>query len=254
VELERTLVTLGRYLGASAGTLALHCAVAAALPVRDVPLERAEKPVMVWLEAGVSGMASTLGAGVSASPESLAGTSRVESKPARRPAKMRRVRARAQNHPAADLEHGGAHPVAPGDATMEPGAEPTTGDFGHAQASAPGARKSEELRSGATGGVPMASSAHGPGLLTTNSPCAGYFPHGARAKYGEVQLTVEVDEQGRARASAIVVEAPLGQGFGSAARSCAERLRFSPAVDAAGTPVYGHAKLKLRFDRATTSG
>jgi hypothetical protein len=91
----------------------------------------------------------------------------------------------------------------------------------------------------------------GPALLAHGSPCAGYFPAQAQTAQGEVQIAVEVDPQGRARASAVLVEQPYGQGFGSAARACAARLKFAPAVDAAGSVVAGQAKLKLRFLRPT---
>jgi hypothetical protein len=102
--------------------------------------------------------------------------------------------------------------------------------------------------SGAAGGA-----AHGPGLLAFDSPCAGYFPAHANADHGEVQLSVDVDARGQARASTVLIEQPLHQGFGSAARACARQLHFAPAITDSGAAVPGHAKLKLRFDRRSAS-
>lgn len=95
--------------------------------------------------------------------------------------------------------------------------------------------------------------AHGPALLALPHPCARYFPPSARANHGEVQVSVEVDAQGQTSASAVLVEAPLGQGFGPAARACIRELHFAPAVSGTGSAVPGHAKLKLSFDRRSAT-
>jgi hypothetical protein len=101
--------------------------------------------------------------------------------------------------------------------------------------------------SGGTGfGVPATR----PALLASRNPCIGYFPAGAQVDHGSVQIQVRVDETGHARASEIVVEAPLGQDFGRAARACASALRFAPARDALGAAIAADAKLELHFHRS----
>jgi TonB family protein len=95
--------------------------------------------------------------------------------------------------------------------------------------------------------------AHGPALLPAGSSCAADFPARAHADHGEVHVLVDVDAGGHAHVSSVLLEHPHGQGFGSAARSCAEHLRFDPAIDPRGAPVPGHAKLRLRFDRVSAS-
>ncbi|HEX5658434.1 MAG TPA: hypothetical protein VFX59_14630 [Polyangiales bacterium] len=89
-----------------------------------------------------------------------------------------------------------------------------------------------------------------PALIASRNPCLGFFPAGAQADHGKVQVQVHVDETGHASASAIVVEAPLGQDFGRAARACAAALRFAPARDSHGLAVAGDAKLELHFHRS----
>jgi outer membrane biosynthesis protein TonB len=95
--------------------------------------------------------------------------------------------------------------------------------------------------------------AHGPALLPAGSSCAADFPYRARADHGEVQVMVDVDAGGHAHVTNIMVERPYGQGFAAAARSCAQHLRFDPAVDQTGARVAGGAKLRLRFDRRSAS-
>lgn len=91
---------------------------------------------------------------------------------------------------------------------------------------------------------------HGPRLLATSDPCAGYFPASAESSHGEVQLAIQVSADGLARPSRTLVEHPRGQGFGNAAKACAVRLRFVPARDAGGQPVAAEAKVALRFERS----
>lgn len=90
----------------------------------------------------------------------------------------------------------------------------------------------------------------GPGLLPVASPCRGFFPLGATADHGEVQIDVHVDASGRAHFHRLLAETPRGQGFGSAAAACAAALRFAPARNHAGIAIAGNAKLELRFDRS----
>ncbi|HEX6242349.1 MAG TPA: hypothetical protein VFZ61_15665, partial [Polyangiales bacterium] len=96
-----------------------------------------------------------------------------------------------------------------------------------------------------------ASAGRGPALLALDNPCGTFFPAGARADLGEVQIDVEVDATGHAHASSVLLELPLGQGFANAAHACARQLHFTPALGQNGAPTAGHAKLKLRFKRRT---
>lgn len=91
---------------------------------------------------------------------------------------------------------------------------------------------------------------HGPGLLTASSPCRGFFPAQATVTSGAVQISVHVDATGHATLSRLLMELPLGQGFGPAARACAAALRFAPAVNREGIAVAGEARLELRFSRS----
>jgi hypothetical protein len=100
----------------------------------------------------------------------------------------------------------------------------------------------------ATGGGVLGG--HGPGLLAVPNACRGFFPAGAKVDHGEVRITVQVDAAGRPRASRLLTEMPLGQGFGRAAQACAAALRFTPAVDGQGSAIVADTKLELRFDRS----
>lgn len=97
---------------------------------------------------------------------------------------------------------------------------------------------------GASGG------GHGPTLVAWSNPCAGFFPSGAHTAHGTVQVEVEVGVNGQPAGARVMAEEPRGEGFGGAARACAERLRFRPATSTSGTPVAGRARLLLRFDRS----
>jgi hypothetical protein len=94
------------------------------------------------------------------------------------------------------------------------------------------------------------SASRAPSLIAAGNPCRGYFPSTARADHGRVQIRVGVDVTGHASDSQILIESPVGQEFGSAARACAAALRFEPAADGLGAPIAGVAKLELRFDRS----
>ena len=100
---------------------------------------------------------------------------------------------------------------------------------------------------GARAGAPV----QGPRLLAAGNPCAGYFPAGAHVAHGRVQVEVEVSANGRIATTRVLAEQPLGEGFAGAARACAaDRLQFTPARSSQGTPVEGHARLLLSFDRS----
>lgn len=89
-----------------------------------------------------------------------------------------------------------------------------------------------------------------PRLLATRDPCAGFFPGTAEASRGQVQLSVDVDAQGRPHPTQTLLELPRGQGFESAAKACAAHLHFAPALDAQGHPVSARARIALRFERS----
>lgn len=103
--------------------------------------------------------------------------------------------------------------------------------------------------SSAGGGSASDAPASSPRLLSAGNPCAGYFPAGANAAHGRVQVEVEVGPNGRIESTRVMAEQPLGEGFGGAARACADRLLFRPAHTVQGTPTEGLARLLLRFDR-----
>ncbi len=105
----------------------------------------------------------------------------------------------------------------------------------------------------APGASAGSSLAHGPILRAVAGGCAGFFPARARIGQGVVEIDVSVDAAGHASVSRVLDEHPRGQGFGLAARGCVQRLHFAPAADPSGTAVAGHAKLRLRFDRPSTT-
>jgi hypothetical protein len=138
----------------------------------------------------------------------------------------------------------------------EPSAQPDDDDqalagVGSDRAHGGGAAGSSSKGEASSSGTGAGDVFRGPALLAAGDLCASYFPAHAHVDRGEVQIDVEVDASGRAHASAVMVEAPLGQGFAGAARECARWLRFAPALSQLGAPVAGHAKLKLRFKRRT---
>lgn len=104
--------------------------------------------------------------------------------------------------------------------------------------------------SAASGPTPGSGATDGPRLLTSANPCAGFFPAGAHVAHGRVQVHVEVGADGHAASTRVLAEEPRGEGFGGAARACADRLRFTPAHTSQGTPVGGHARLLLSFHRS----
>lgn len=136
------------------------------------------------------------------------------------------------------LEHrrvAGAHPHQRA-ADPDPGAGPQAQPSGAQRATAASAAPAV-LRSG-------------PRLLVADDPCARYFPGGATAQHGQVQLEVHVDAQGHPHPVQTLLEQPLGQGFAGAAKACALRLSFAPARDEHGQPVAAQARIALRFERS----
>ncbi|HEU4539283.1 MAG TPA: energy transducer TonB, partial [Polyangiaceae bacterium] len=78
--------------------------------------------------------------------------------------------------------------------------------------------------------------------------CSSLFPPDATANAAHVLLAVRVGPDGRARAVSVLSDP--GQGFGAAARACALRQRYRPALDRAGGPVAAQtAPFRVRFTR-----
>jgi hypothetical protein len=128
-------------------------------------------------------------------------------------------------------------------ATMQPGAP--------SQPAASGAAGDGTTRSNTGGSVSGSGAAvRGPGLLTLPSPCRGFFPAAAQVDRGAVQISVHVDETGRARLHRLLMEMPRDQGFAAAAHACTKALRFAPAINSQGIAVAGEAKLELTFHRS----
>lgn len=262
VELPHSLLTLLRYVGAGAGTLVLHGAIALVLPSRSTTHEAVASPTLMWMDA--TSLYTSGGDAIATQGHLATPGDEVPHRP-RTPRKARAREAKAaspkpeaseQNVAAAAQEANAASTAAAGnDAESRPSlvdtppfaAHGASGDGGQDGAASGAGRGPQSHGTGAS------SLAHGPGLLVTGRPCAGFFPRRARANHGEVQLSVDVDAEGHAHPSAILLEEPRGQGFGPAARDCAEHLRFRPAVDEHGRPVPGQAKLKLSFDRASSA-
>ena len=88
-----------------------------------------------------------------------------------------------------------------------------------------------------------------PPRLAESDPCRGFFPARARVDRGEVALRVRVERDGAVRSIAISREAPLGHGFGFAARDCLLSKHFSPALDREGHEVAVVSPVTVRFSR-----
>jgi hypothetical protein len=236
------------------GTLAigLHVSVALALPAAET--KRAPPPAAVWMDLGCA--APTTGADKPTGTPHAGAFAAAPPPPARR-AQLRPSQPRPATVARAEPTRArrAPEPSAPAAAASDP--ETTDAVAGAAQPTGAGAEHAARTGAGdgpswsGAGGTLAAGEpvAHGPDLLAYGAPCAGYFPAKARASHGEVQLALDVDARGHAQASAVLAEQPGGQGFASAARACARRLIFAPAMTRSGAHVAGHARVKLRFDR-----
>ncbi len=73
----------------------------------------------------------------------------------------------------------------------------------------------------------------------------------AQVDFARVVLTVSVSESGATQAVSILSETPSGLGFGSRARSCANRTVFLPGKDRTGKPIASTAgPITVNFTRA----
>jgi hypothetical protein len=80
-------------------------------------------------------------------------------------------------------------------------------------------------------------------------PCGGFFPRHALADAGKVTLAVAIEPGGRVMSASVVEEAPPGDGFGEAARTCMHTKVFAPALGRDGRPVRAIATVRIRFSR-----
>jgi hypothetical protein len=85
--------------------------------------------------------------------------------------------------------------------------------------------------------------------LGESDPCRGFFPSRAQVDRGEVALRVRVETDGKVRSVSVSREAPLGHGFGFAARDCLLSKRFTPALDREGREVAVVSPVTVRFSR-----
>lgn len=242
---KRATTSGSHYLFGGGLSLLVHVAIVLGFPAAPTsePAVGTESPGLVWLEPG-PGAGSTSEGGVAASEA-----------PSAAPARAHRSSSRGPSAQAATLPTAPSEPTSPhseGPATAEGGA-----DTGEALAGAGATAGAGALGAGPTGGPSGAGGRHGggepvsgPRLLASGNPCAGYFPASAQVAHGRVQVEVEVGVDGRIASTRVMAEQPLGEGFAGAARACADRLLFTPAHTSRGTPVEGHARLLLSFDRS----
>jgi hypothetical protein len=85
--------------------------------------------------------------------------------------------------------------------------------------------------------------------LPGSDPCRGFFPSSARDDVGQVAVMVTIGKSGRVMSTQLLSEAPTGQGFGGAARTCLASQRFVPAQDRAGNSAATAVRVNLRFSR-----
>jgi TonB family protein len=97
--------------------------------------------------------------------------------------------------------------------------------------------------------VTPASQLSRPPRLDEEDACRGHFPAGSRVDQGVVTLRVVVQASGAAARVSVEREAPADQGFGQAARQCLRAARFTPALDADGSPTTAAARVTIRFSR-----
>ena len=62
-------------------------------------------------------------------------------------------------------------------------------------------------------------------------------------------VRVVIGKRGKVTSASVVSEAPSGQGFGSAARTCMLEQVFSPGLDRAGQPAATSLNVNVKFSR-----
>jgi len=88
-----------------------------------------------------------------------------------------------------------------------------------------------------------------PQLVSESYRCGDLFPYDANSDHGIVVVEIDVGKDGRSTETRVASAHPSNQGFDRAALACGRRLRFAPAINAAGRSVRGQATIKLRFSR-----
>jgi periplasmic protein TonB len=161
---------------------------------------------------------------------------------------------------AAVLTQKSDEPVDFGDSMVVGNAETSLG--GASAANGTGTKPVTRAAANGTGGVgtaatgsPAAPKPAGPNLSRRARLAGGgswdcAFPEQANAEqvdHAVVTLRINVAEGGSVRS--VTVEADPGHGFGGAARSCALRKQFEPALDAEGNPTSGSSLINVRFNR-----
>jgi hypothetical protein len=120
--------------------------------------------------------------------------------------------------------------------------------FAVAKSPAPAARTTTPT--GASGGEPAPPTVPTPSVFpgeAWNCPSPGHPAHSdpSKQEHAEVFVRIYVDANGNPE-KVDVLEDP-GRGFGEAARECAMRRSYRPAIDAKGSAVPGVLKLHIRF-------
>jgi hypothetical protein len=113
-----------------------------------------------------------------------------------------------------------------------------------------GGRGTEPLRAPARGdGLTAAGDLSQSPRLRAQDPCRGFFPGSARDDVATAVVRVVVNQQGVAANVSVISEAPAGQGFGAAAKTCMLEQRFVPALDRQGHPAATAVHVNVRFSR-----
>ncbi|MEZ4324407.1 MAG: energy transducer TonB [Polyangiales bacterium] len=102
--------------------------------------------------------------------------------------------------------------------------------------------------SGGDGITPASQLSRAPRLDEPDA-CRGHFPASSTSDQGVVVVLVVVRPDGGVGRVRVLRETPEGEGFGAGARRCLAGRRFTPGLDAAGTPTTAAARVTLRFSR-----
>jgi hypothetical protein len=85
--------------------------------------------------------------------------------------------------------------------------------------------------------------------LREADPCRGYFPETARDDVAVASVRVVIGKDGKVANASVVSEAPVGQGFGAAARRCMLEQIFMPALDRDGGNAATSLNVNVKFSR-----
>lgn len=115
-------------------------------------------------------------------------------------------------------------------------------------------------QAGGRGSAPVTSAPVGDGLtaatdlsemprLRDSDPCRGHFPRDAPSDVATATVRVVIGKRGKVTSASLVSEAPSGQGFGAAARTCMLGQVFDPALDREGRPAATALNVNVKFKR-----